>query len=133
MKNNEKVIWTHTAIRVIIGLMFILAGWSKLSGLLAGSGPTGMLEGIAVFAWAPLFFAWVLTLTELVFGIFVFTGYKVKYTTWPLAFVLFVAWLTVVIGSSGIFSNNSLFHLIAIFALGMLAFSGPGKYAISKD
>ena len=130
MKTNDKIAWSHTAIRVLIGLMFALAGFNKL---MDPSGITGLLSGIAVFAWAPGFWAWVLLLSELVFGLLLLVGYKVKYTAWPLALVMLVAWLTVVVGGSGLFSNPSFFHLVVVASLVMLTHTGPGKLAVGKN
>lgn len=118
----------HTLLRVFIGLMFVLAGFKKVTGI---DGVTGMLSGLGFPA--AVFFAWVLALAELVLGLFVFAGFKTKYAAWPLAFVLLVAEVLVVIPGAGIASSNSFFHLIAIAGLVTIALTGPGKWAITKE
>lgn len=127
MKNSEKHMIGHTLLRVAIGLMFIVTGFNKVTGI---DGVVGMLTGLG-FPAASMF-AWILALSELIFGALIFIGYKTKYTTWPLAFVLLIAELTVVLPNSGIGSNNSFFHLIAIAGLITIALTGPGKWALTK-
>ena len=92
-----------------------------------------MLTGINFIA--PTFFAWVLLLSELIFGLAVLVGYKVKYTALPLAFVMLVAEVMVVIPNpdQGILSTSSFFHLIAMAGLLTIALEGPGKWAIGKN
>src|SRR3989344_4863600 len=97
MKMNELHQWAHVLLRVTIGLMFVFAGLGKVTGI---EGVVGMLSGLGFPAAA--FFAWILALSELIFGALVFVGYKMKYAAWPLAFVLLVAEILVVIPSAGI-------------------------------
>jgi len=128
MTKGEMHMLGHTLLRVVIGLMFVFAGFAKVTGI---EGVVGLLTGIG-FPVAT-FFAWILALSELIFGALIFIGFRTKYTTWPLAFVLFVAWMTVVIPSDGISSTNSFFHLTAIAGLITIALTGPGKYALTKQ
>jgi putative oxidoreductase len=125
-ENNTHMIG-HTLLRVTIGLMFVFAGFKKVMGI---DGVVGMLTGIG-FPAATLF-AWILALSELIFGVLIFIGFKTRYTTWPLAFVLLVAWMTVIIPNQGIGSTSSFFHLIAIAGLITIALTGPGKWALTK-
>src|SRR3989344_1545183 len=81
-----------TLLRVFIGVLFIIQGYIKLRN---PAGPTGMLTNLGFPA--PVFFAWLLLLSELIFGIAVLVGWKVKYTVWPLVIVMLVATWTVVI------------------------------------
>ncbi len=117
----------HTLLRVTIGLMFLLKGIDKFQG---PEGVTGMLTNLG-FPIAGVF-AWILILSELIFGALVLIGYKVKYTAWPLAIVLFVAWILAVVPNGGITSTNSFFHIMGIAGSIVIALTGPGKYAISK-
>lgn len=93
-------------------------------------GVVGMLTGIGFIV--PTFFAWILILSELIFGVLVFVGYKTKYTAWYLAFIMLVAETTVV-APSGFWGSNSFFHLITIAGLATIALTGPGKWALSRD
>ena len=129
MKNNNCVIWTHTGVRILIGLMFVVAGYNKLMN---PTGVEGMLSGIGAFAWAPVFWAWILLLSELIFGLALVVGYKVKYTAWPLVIILAVIWVRSVFAGN-IMSSSAFFHLITAVVLVMIACAGTGKLALSKD
>lgn len=128
MANSEYHMIGHTILRIVIGLLFFIMGINKLSN---PDGITGMLASLG-FPIAALF-AWILILSEIIFGVLIFVGYKTKYTAWPLALILVVAWLLVVLPKEGISSTNSFFHLIAIAGLITIALTGSGKYAITKD
>ena len=117
----------HTLLRVTIGLLFFVMGFRKLMN---PEMIIGMLSGLG-FPGAS-FFGWILVLSELTFGAFIFLGYKVKYTAWPLAFILAVAAFTVTIPNEGFGSPNSFFHYIGIAGLVTIALTGPGKWALSK-
>ena len=127
MNKSEIHMLGHTLLRVTLGLLFVLSGYRKF---INPDGVAGMLTGIGF----PLvtFFAWVLILSELVFGLLILVGFKVRYTAWPLAFVLLVAEITVVL-PNGFWSTNSFFHLIAIAGLVTIALTGPGKWALDKN
>jgi len=117
----------HTLLRVTIGLLFLIMGFSKFAN---PSGIIGMLGSIGFPAAA--FFGWLLLLSELVFGALILIGYKVRYTAWPLAIILIVAVLTVAIPTEGISSASAFFHYISIAALISLAWTGPGEWAVSE-
>ena len=118
----------HTLLRVMLGLLFVVAGYGKFSN---PQGVVGLLTGIGFFA--PTFFAWVLLLSVLVFGALILIGFKVRYTAWPLAFILLIAELTVVIPNQGILSTPSFFHLVSIAGLATIALTGPGKWAVGRN
>jgi putative oxidoreductase len=118
----------HTLLRVTIGLMFVVTGINKLRNI---SGIEGMLGNLG-FPISSVF-AWILALSELIFGFLIFLGFKTKFTSLPLAFILLVAEVLVVIPNSGILSVNSFFHLIAISGLITIALTGPGKFSITKE
>ena len=124
----DKHMFGHTLLRATIGLLFLFTGIAKIKD---PAGVVGMLSELG-FPIAT-FFAWLLILSELIFGILIFVGYKTKVTVWPLAIVLAVAWILVVVPKQGITSINSFFHLIGIAGLITIALSGPGKWAITKD
>lgn len=117
-------------LRIVTGLLFLLPGIMKL---MDPAGITGMLSGLGFPA--PSLFAWVLLLSEIVFGASLIVGWKTKYTTWPLIIVLAVATLTVAL--PGAMENpmgwiNVLFHLVGIGALIAIFSDGPGVWSISK-
>ncbi|OIO80690.1 hypothetical protein AUJ84_02850 [Candidatus Pacearchaeota archaeon CG1_02_32_132] len=117
-------------LRVVAGLLFLLPGIMKL---MDPAGITGMLTGLGFPA--PSFLAWILLLSEIIFGASLIVGWKTKYTTWPLVIVLLVATLTIAL--PGALENpmgwvNVLFHLVGIGALISIFLDGPGAWAVSK-
>ncbi|GIU68603.1 MAG: membrane protein [Candidatus Pacearchaeota archaeon] len=117
----------HTLLRVTIGLMFIITGIKKLGNI---SGVDTMLGNLG-FPIAT-FFAWLLALSEFIFGALIFLGFKTRITALPLAFILLVAEILVVIPNQGILSTNSFFHLIAISGIVTIYLTGPGKFSLTK-
>ena len=107
---------------VLLGLLMLTAGLMKLF-LVGSEGISGMLSNIALFSWAPTFWAWVLILSEIAFGALILARYKLEYTTIPPMIILAIAVLFTIIkwNSLGETSlTNLLFHLIAISGYWML-------------
>lgn len=118
---------SYAVLRVLLGLLFIVPGVGKL---LNPSMPIGMLTSLGFPV--PVFFAWLLLLSELVFGLCVLLGWKVKYTVWPLVIVLAVALFTVTIPSAADGNWVSvIFHLISLVSLVYVSANGPGKWAVA--
>ena len=80
-------------LRIILGLVFIYHGYSKLFGSIGIDGFTGMLTGLGV----PLamVFAVLVALIEFVGGISVLVGFKVQYAAFLLGMVMVFAILLV--------------------------------------
>ncbi|MBI2451506.1 DoxX family protein [Candidatus Pacearchaeota archaeon] len=125
---GEKAMYGPALLRVFLGILFIIPGIGKLLDI---GGPTGLLVGLGFPA--PAFFAWVLALSEVIFGLSVLLGWKVKWTVWPLVIVLTVATLLVVIPNMNGNPVTLLFHLVGIAGLISLALTGPGAMAVSKE
>lgn len=102
--------------RVLLGLLTFIPGLLKLF-VTGSSAITGMLQGIALFAWAPGFWAWVLILSEIVFGAAILANYKLKYTVIPPMVILLVAALTVNLGKW----PSLIMHLVAISNYALIA------------
>ncbi len=122
--------WSYLAIRVSIGLLFFTAGLAKLMN---PAGVTGMLTSIGFPV--PSIFAWILILSEILFGLSVLIGFKVKYTVWPLVIVFVVAISTVTVPgalNSGSW-NNTILHVVTLAGLVHIAAKGPGIWAVSKN
>ena len=117
-------------IRILIGLMFLLIGIVKLTDVAGVSTFFGSL-GIP----ASLFFAWVVALSETLFGLAVLIGYKIKYTAWPLVVIFVIAILLAILPNVG-FNSGSIsilfFHLTVIAALVHFAMNGAGSWAVDK-
>ena len=128
MENNKG--YGLAILRIVAGLLFLLPGIMKL---MDPAGITGMLTGLGFPA--PSFLAWILLLSEIIFGASLIVGWKTKYATWPLVIVLLVATLTVAL--PGALENpigwiNVLFHLVGMGALISILLDGPGAWAVSK-
>ncbi len=127
-KNCNCAQYAPTILRVFLGLLFLIPGVAKLSN---PSGIIGMLGGLG-FPMAA-FFGWIVILVEVIFGITIILGYKLKYTVWLPLIVMVVATFAVVIPSwlkNPSSAGNLLFHLLAIGGLISLYLSGPGEKAI---
>ncbi|MBI4016938.1 MAG: DoxX family protein [Candidatus Aenigmarchaeota archaeon] len=128
---NDKSEYGPTLLRLVLGPLFLIPGFSKLAN---PSMITQMLEGLGFPA--PAFFGWLLLLSEIIFGASVLLGWKVKYTVWPLTIVLLVAVATVYVpklATDPMAMISVLFHALGIAALISLSLTGPGALAISKE
>lgn len=113
---------------ILLGLLMLVPGLLKLFSAFGPNangipGVVGLLGGIALFSWAPAFWAWVLVAAEIVFGVLILAKYKLKYTTIPPMIILAVATLFVSIDWANLGGTawpSVLFHLIAITGYWML-------------
>lgn len=118
-------------LRIGLGVLFIIPGFMKLMN---PAMIIGMLGEIGFPAAA--FFGWVLLLSEIIFGISVLIGWKVRYTTWPLSIILLVAAISVwipMLGENPMAPVVLLLHLTGIGGLVSLALSGAGAAAVDKE
>jgi len=88
--NHKSIV---TANRIMLGLVMLIPGLLKLFVWKSAS-VVQMLSGITLFAWAPTFWAWVLILSEIVFGIAILANWKTEYTVWPPIVIMLVAAFT---------------------------------------
>lgn len=130
MENYQK--YGPTVLRVFVGLLFVVPGLFKLTN---PSMAVDLLTSLG-FGAAGGFFAWVLILSEIIFGAAVLVGWKVKYAVWPLVVIMLVAIVMVVIPS---FATDPMaavslaFHLLAVAGLISLFLTGPGAWAVEKQ
>ncbi len=125
MKNSE---YGPLLLRLTIGIMFLYQGIGKLMN---PSGPTGMLTNLGFPI--PQVFAWILLLSEIIFGLAVLVGYKVKYSVWPLVLIFLVVIGMVVLPAEQFNVVTLFFHIIVIAGLISLSLTGPGKLAIGRN
>lgn len=125
MKSKNQEI-TLGLLRVVLGLLFLVPGLSKL---LEPQQAINMVSNLGFPL--PILFGWVLILGEVIFGATVMLGFKTKKSTWPLLIIMLVATFLVVIPSGR--QTNIIFHILAIVGLIHLNFSGPGRFSLSKD
>jgi len=101
---------------ILLGLVLLIPGLLKLF-VMKPAGVTAMLSGIAVFAWAPAFWAWVLIIAEIVSGGLILARKKMHFAASAGAIILLVAALTVHWGTW----PNVLVHLAVASGFWMLA------------
>lgn len=105
-----------TILRIALGLLFLIPGLGKLMN---PAGITGMLGGLG-FPIAG-FFAWILIISEIVFGTMLIFNWKTEIAGWPLFIILLVA--TIFVSIPGIDTSNPstiinlLWHLVGMAAL----------------
>ncbi len=102
--------------RILLGLLMLVPGIVKLT-VFKPSGVTSMLSGMGFPL--PMFFAWILILAEIVFGIAILANWKLEYTAWPPIVILLVAVVVTMNWSSPQWSNI-LLHLVAASGYWML-------------
>lgn len=121
--NTEKYYdWAPLLLRLGVGLIFVYAGWGKLTGI----------EGTAAFfgdLGIPLagLMAWVVALVEFVGGLMVLAGFKITVPSLLLAFVMVVALLTTKLGEG---FQAARLDLLLLFVTLSLAIIGSGKYSL---
>jgi uncharacterized membrane protein YphA (DoxX/SURF4 family) len=91
---------------ILLGLVMLVGGLLKIfsTGI---EGVTGMLSGIALFAWAPSLWAWVLIIGEVGSGAAILGKWNLKKVVWIPAIILVVATFTAHWGNW----TNMLVHL----------------------
>ncbi len=114
--------------RIVIGAIFIPAGWSKLQSMSKTIEFFGSL-GIPL----PTVIAPITSLTELTFGFFVFVGFYTRLSTIPLLGIMAVAILTAHQGQFNDFKtlltlNPALYFIILLCILS----SGAGKISLEQ-
>lgn len=113
-------------LRIILGLLFVIPGVSKLMGMLSGG------HGVVDMLWGSAALAWLLLLVEIVAGAALLLGWKVEWMSLPLIVVMIGAIFIAVIPNMNGSPVNLLFHLLAIASLGSLTVTGPGAYAVDS-
>lgn len=128
MKNENREL-SYFALRVTLGLLFIIPGFAKLMN---PASIQTMLSGIGIPF--PEIFGWIVILSEIICGSALILGFRVREMAWPLVIILIVA--TLFIHMQSINPSNStsvmnvLWHLVGIAALVHLQTVGGGKYRI---
>src|SRR3989344_1401454 len=120
--------YTYLLVRVLIGVLFLITGVTKALNITGTAGFFGSL-------WIPgaTFFAWLVMLVEIILGLALLVGWKVKYTVWPLVVILVIAVMLTTGWTTGINWVNLMFHLITILALLHIGSDGAGMWAIDRE
>jgi putative oxidoreductase len=114
-------------LRVIVGVVMAWHGWQKLS-----NGPENLADGLltAEGVPAPLVVAWLMTIAELVGGIFLVVGFLTRLSTWPILVILIGAILLVKVDIgllSGREGTGAELDLALIAGLIGVLLLGPGR------
>ncbi|TVQ71323.1 MAG: DoxX family protein [Balneolaceae bacterium] len=109
-------------LRIGVGIIFILAGWGKLTGI---EGVQGFFGNIGIPL--PGLMAWVVAIVEFVGGIMVLAGAFIRIPAILLAIIMVVAIITTKIGEPFAAYRVDLLLLLMSAALALM---GPGRYSV---
>lgn len=111
-------------LRIGVGLIFIFAGWSKITGI---EGTQQFFGNIGI----PMagIMAWVVAIVELVGGLMVLIGFRIQIPALLLAIIMLVAIITTKLGNDNLFQSMRL-ELILLLVNLSLAILGNGKYSL---
>jgi len=116
-----------TFLRIVVGIIFIMHGWQKLS--MGFDNVAGFLGSIGIPL--PKLAAVVLTFVELIGGAALILGLFTRYVAALLAIDMLVA-LIRVHASNGFFAPKGVeFPLLLLAAIIVLIFHGPGSLSLS--
>ena len=121
---NKYVDLAPLLLRIGVGVIFIIAGWGKITGI---EGTQGFFGNIGIPL--PGIMAWVVAIVEFVGGIMVLLGAYARIPYLLLAFVMAVALLTTKLGGEFSAARLDLMLLLASLAL---FFMGSGKYSVDE-
>lgn len=111
-------------LRIGVGLIFIVAGWGKLTGIEGVQGFFGNL-GIPL----PGIMAWVVAIVEFFGGLMVLLGAWARIPNLLLAFIMVVALLTTKLDGDFSAARVDILLLLMTTALAIL---GSGKYSVDE-
>lgn len=112
-------------LRIVAGLIFVMHGWGKLTGNPSIEMFSGMLGGMGIPM--PMFFAWVVALTEFLGGLALILGIFVRPAAVLLAIVMLVAFGMV--KKFGFPAGDVDFALLGISVA--LALMGAGRFSVA--
>jgi putative oxidoreductase len=131
--------WGPTFLRLVLGLIFIVHGWEKVTDLWGWMAQGQEWKFVNYVAFMPLFppafWAICATLAEFLGGILVFIGFRTRLAATFLAFVMFVALFGVHVpqGGPGVIGFvKEIEKPLALLAMAVcLILAGPGRYSIT--
>lgn len=121
------------ALRLGLGLVFVVHGWSKLND--GPSGFAGMLTGLGVAAPEPI--AWLVTIAELVGGAMLLIGLLTRLVSLPLIALMIGAIALVkadvgIIAPGGAPMAGAELDIALLAGLVALLFIGPGRISVDS-
>lgn len=124
MKNKDAAL---LLLRIGVGLIFILAGWGKLTGI---EGVQGFFGNVGIPMASVM--AWVVALVEFLGGIMILIGYKVQIPGYLLAIVMLVA-MYVILGREDSGFGSIRLELMLLLTSLALTMTGPGSYSLDAS
>ncbi len=121
-KHSDKAL---LLLRIAVGLVFIFAGWGKLTGIEGVQGFFGNL-GIPL----PGLMAWVVALVEFVGGLMVLLGAYARIPNLLLAFIMLVALFTTKMDDFDITNAGTRVDIVMLLVTLSLAVLGSGKLSV---
>ncbi len=118
-KFKKYEVYTPLLLRLFAGIVFVLAGWGKLS-----AGPQGFAQMLS-FLPQPLFWAWLVSLIEFLGGIALILGLFVRWASIPLGITMLVA--TIIVWLAQGFGAATA-PLWGVALCKVLFWTGAGKY-----
>lgn len=113
-------------LRIAVGLVFIIAGWGKLTGI---DGTIGFFDNIGIPI--PAFSAWLVAIVEFFGGIMVLLGLYTRIPAILLAIIMVVAIFTVKLGAGWGGDGWTYDFLLFIMCISLL-FTGDGKASVGE-
>jgi uncharacterized membrane protein YphA (DoxX/SURF4 family) len=125
--------YSQMFLRVVIGALFFVSG---ILDIIKPSSLTNAISGFGIPA--AVFFAWLLILLETIFGLAVLLGWNVRYSVWPLMFVILLSTLSLIAvavqtGSFWPVFGSFWFNLLEIAILVKVYSAGAGAWAIGRN
>ncbi|TVR34381.1 MAG: DoxX family protein [Balneolaceae bacterium] len=114
-------------LRIGVGLVFVVAGWGKLTGIEGVQGFFGNL-GIPMAG----IMAWVVAIVEFVGGLMVLFGAYARIPNLLLAFIMVVAIFTTKMDGFDISDAGTRVDILMLLITLSLAILGSGKYSIDS-
>jgi putative oxidoreductase len=122
---NSCASWGPLALRIVTGLIFVIAGFSKLQGI------DGFAGALASSGYpATMFLAYLVAIVELVAGAMLVLGIQTQKAAIPLKVIIIFAVITKLLGGFGGPGWNAVrYDLLLIAALTVLVGYGSGKWS----
>jgi uncharacterized membrane protein YphA (DoxX/SURF4 family) len=127
MKDNKREM-SYFALRVLIGLLFLIPGVFKIMNPNAF---IGMLESMSFPI--PFVLGWVVIICEILCGAAIIIGWNTKKATIPLLVIIIIGLIIGIITldiSNQASIMNVMWHLVGLAALSHISTVGSGKFKI---
>lgn len=112
-------------VRLALGIVFVHAGWLKVTGL---DGVVGFFGAVGI----PAFLAYFVAYAELIGGVLILVGFLSRYAGLVLAAIMLVATLTVHLPNGYGLANNGFEYTLTLMLLALAVVTfGSGRYSLA--